>query len=90
MGWFTVAVPLPSQPAGLREGSWGKLRAAVYRKGGLASHLGSTLTSLSHLASRRVRSAVDPYFLKSYLMSLISLSLGACGGVAAFLFEGTW
>src|SRR5215204_880187 len=62
------------------------------RKGGvrLAHYFGRFFTSLSHFARRRRRSSEEPYLAKSKLISLSSSSFGACGGVAAPLFEGTW
>src|SRR5918997_587607 len=54
------------------------------------TYLGRFFTSLSHFDSRRRRSSDEPYFAKSKLMSLISSSLGACGGIGVPLLEGTW
>src|SRR6185503_2029772 len=51
---------------------------------------GSALTSLSHLSRRRRRSADEPYFLKSYSISLISESRGASFGISAPRLDGTW
>jgi hypothetical protein len=49
----------------VREGCPARLVCHAAVHGACPAYLGSTFTSLSHLASRRVRSAVEPYFLKS-------------------------
>src|SRR5215207_8081759 len=46
-----------------------------------ADYFGRFFTSLSHLDRRRLRSSDDPYFAKSKLISLMSVSFGACGGI---------
>src|SRR5258707_2284934 len=53
-------------------------------------YFGEFRTSLSHLVSRRLRSADEPYLTKLKSISLISPSFSACGGTGGFLFEGTW
>src|SRR4051812_19516646 len=55
-----------------------------------SAYFGRFFTSLSHFESSRRRSSEEPYLAKSKSISLISPNFGDCGGMAAFLFEGSW
>src|SRR5260370_39945398 len=53
-------------------------------------YFGEFRTSLSHLPSRRLRSADEPYLTKLKSISLISPTFGACGVTGGFLLDSTW